>query len=70
MSCYIFHLKILKSILEYIRIDVTVQDRSERNRVDRENMIQECGNPIVEDDFHGFPHRNCEGTEQFRIDKI
>ena len=32
----------------------------------RENMIQECGNPIVEDDFHGFSHRNCEGTEQLR----
>ena len=40
------------------------QDRSERNRVDRENMIQECKNPIVEDDSHGFLHRNCEGTEQ------
>ena len=26
-------------------------------------MIQECKNPIVEDDFHGFFHRNCEGTE-------
>ena len=45
---------------------VTVQNRSERNRVDRENMMQECGNPIVEDDFHGFFHRNCEVTEQFR----
>ena len=45
---------------------VTVQNRSERHRVDRENMIQECGNPIVEDDFHGFSHRNCEGTEQLR----
>ena len=42
----------------------TIQNRSKRNRVDRENMIQECGNPIVEDDFHGFSHRNCEGTEQ------
>ena len=31
---------------------------------DREKMIQECKNPIVEDDFHGFSHRNCEGTEQ------
>ena len=29
-------------------------------------MIQVCGNPIVEDDFHGFPHQNCEGTEQLR----
>ena len=46
---------------------VTVQDRSERNRVDRKNMIQGCKNPIVEDDFHGFLHRNCEGTEQFRF---
>ena len=45
---------------------VTVQNRSERNRVDRENMIQECKNPIVEDDFHGFLHRNCEGTERLR----
>ena len=36
---------------EKTRESVTVQDRSERNRVDRENMIQECGNPIVEDDF-------------------
>ena len=45
---------------------VSVQNRSERNRVDRENMIQECENPIVEDDFHGFSHRNCEGTEQLR----
>ena len=44
----------------------TIQNRSERNRVDRENMIQECKNPIVEDDFHGFLHRNCEGTEQLR----
>ena len=43
---------------------VTVQNRSERNRVDRKNMLHECGNPIVVDDFHGFPHRNCEGTEQ------
>ena len=43
---------------------VSVQIRSERNRVDRENMIQVCRNPIVEDDFHGFLHRNCEGTEQ------
>ena len=43
---------------------VTVQNRSERNRVDRENMIQVCRNPIVEDDFHGFLHRNGEGTEQ------
>ena len=51
---------------EKTRESVTVQDRSERNRVDRESMIQGCGNPIVEDDFHGFSHRNCEGTEQFR----
>ena len=29
-------------------------------------MIQECKNPIVEDDFHGFLHRNCEGTEQLQ----
>ena len=41
-----------------------LKNRSERNRVDRENMIQECKNPIVEDNFHGFLHRNCEGTEQ------
>ena len=45
---------------------VTIQNRSERNRVDREKMIQECKNPIVEDDFHGFLHRNCEGTEQLQ----
>ena len=44
----------------------TIQSRSERNRVDRENMIQECKNPIVEDDFHGFSHRNCEETEQLQ----
>ena len=50
-------------------ISETIQDRSERNRVDRENMIQECKNPIVEDDFHGFLHRNCEGTEQLRCNK-
>ena len=31
-------------------------------------MIQECKNPIVEDDFHGFLHRNCEGTEQLRME--
>ena len=30
-------------------------------------MIQECKNPIVEDDFYGFLHRNCEGTEQLRM---
>ena len=36
---------------------VIVQNRSERNRVDRKNMIQRCKNPIVEDDFHGFLHR-------------
>ena len=47
-----------------------IQNRSERNRVDREKMIQECGNPIVEDDFYGFTHRNCEGTEQLRNHKI
>ena len=41
-----------------------VQNRSERNRVDRENMIREHENSIVEDDFHGFLHRNCEDTEQ------
>ena len=29
-------------------------------------MIQERKNSIVEDDFHGFLHRNCEGTEQLR----
>ena len=45
---------------------ITAQNRSERNRVDRENMIQECENPIGEDDFHRFSHRNCEGTEQLR----
>ena len=45
---------------------VTIQNRSKRYRVDRKNMIQECKNPIVEDDFHGFLHRNCEGTEQIR----
>ena len=49
-----------------LREEVTVQNRSEQNRVDRENMIQECKNPIGEDDFHGFLHRNCEGTEQLR----
>ena len=49
------------------RRDITIPVRSERNRVGRENMIQECKNPIVEDDFHGFLHRNCEGTEQLRI---
>ena len=62
-----------REILLYRR-NVTVQNRSERNRVDREKMIQECKNPIVEDDFHGFLHRNCseqvgrnsEGTEQLR----
>lgn len=43
-----------------------VQNRSERNCVDRENMIREHVNSIVEDDFHGFSHRNCEGTEQLR----
>jgi len=32
-------------------------------------QIQECKNPIVEDDFHGFLHRNCEGTEQLRKEK-
>ena len=41
-----------------------VQNRSERNRVDRENMIREHEKSIVEDDFHGFLHRNCEDTEQ------
>ena len=51
-----------KSLKRY----VSVQHRSQRNRADRENMIQECENPIVEDDFHGFSHRNCEGTEQLR----
>ena len=48
------------------RKTVTVQNRSERNRIDRKNMIHVCGNPIVADDFHGFSHRNCEGTEQLR----
>ena len=43
-----------------------IQNRSERNRVDQKNMLHECGNPIVVDDFHGFSHRNCEGTEQLR----
>ena len=33
-------------------------------------MIQECKNPIVEDDFHGFLHRNCEGTEQLRPQEV
>ena len=28
-----------------------IHNRSKRNRVGRENMIQECENPIVEDDF-------------------
>ena len=56
--------------LQYVRKHAIIQDRSERHRVDRENMIQECGNPIVEDDFHGFSHRNCEGTEQLRNHKI
>ena len=46
------------------RRDITIPVRSERNRVGRENMIQECKNPIVEDDFHGFTHHDCEGTEQ------
>ena len=32
-------------------------------------MIQECKNPIVKDDFHGFLHRDCEGTEQLQPDK-
>ena len=31
-----------------------------------ESRIQECGNPIVEDGFHGFSHRNCKGTVQLR----
>ena len=53
--------------MDIIGMEVSVQNRSERNRVDRENMIQECENPIVEDDFHGFSHRNCEGTEQLRL---
>ena len=48
-------------------MSLIVRDRSKRNRADRENMIQVCKNPIVEDDFHGFLHRNCEGTEQLRI---
>ena len=51
------------------RKKVTVQNSSERNSVERERMIQECGNPIVEDDFHGFLHQNCESTEQFRKKK-
>ena len=46
---------------------VSIQDRSERNRVDCEKMIQKCKNPIVEDDFHGFLHCDCEGTEQLQI---
>ena len=33
---------------------VSIQDRSERNRVDHEKMIQGCKNPIVEDDFMDF----------------
>ena len=48
-------------------MSLIVRDRSKRNRADRENMIQVCKNPIVEDDFHGFLHRNCEGTEQLRL---
>ena len=36
----------------------------------RENMIQECKNPIGGDDFHGFLHRNCEGTEQLRTEYL
>ena len=47
--------------------NVTTQNSSKRNRGERENMIQECENPIVEDDSHGFSHRNCEGTEQLQI---
>lgn len=43
---------------------VTIQDRSKRYRIDRMKMIQECKNPIVENDSHGFLHHNCEGTEQ------
>ena len=49
-----------------MRRTMFVEDRAERNRVDRENMIQECKNSIVEDNFHEFLHRNCEGTEQLR----
>ena len=30
---------------------VTAQNRSERNRVDRKNMIQECKNPIARGNF-------------------
>ena len=48
----------------------TIQNRSERNRADRQNMIQECENPIVEDDFHGFSHRICEGTEQIQYELL
>ena len=51
--------EIIENIAKY-------ENRSERNRVDREKMIQKCKNPIVEDDFHGFLHRNCEGTEQLQ----
>ena len=32
---------------------ISVQNRSERNRVDRKKMNQECKNPIVEDDLQG-----------------
>ena len=46
-----------------------VRDGSKRNRADRENMIQVSQNPIIEDDFHGFLHRNCKGTEQLRKDE-
>jgi len=37
---------------------VIFQHRSERKRADRKNMIQECKNFIVEDDFYDF----CIGT--------
>ena len=51
-------------------MSLIVRDRSKRNRADRENMIQVCKNPIVEDDFHGFLHRNCEGTEQLLMEAL
>ena len=51
-------------------MSLIVRDRSKRNRAGRENMIQVCKNPIVEDDFHGFFHRDCEGTEQLQYRKM
>ncbi|MDD7176866.1 MAG: hypothetical protein SPG09_08270 [Lachnospiraceae bacterium] len=47
-----------------------VRDGSKRNRADRENMIQVSQNPIIEDDFHGFLHRNSEGAEQLLAEAL